>query len=188
MPEPTVELGQVVWSFALAIPIFLVLLLLARVARAHLFLRVLPGAFAIVGYPLFALRLNAILFGSPRIPGHEFWLILETVAVLACGVLYYLRRWPFPPAAGVLLLLAHFSLWGWVNEDYGSLFALISQYPSEWRLPAVEVVLGICICMLSRYGFPAIGFLSALSSGLHFKLSSDWASHATGASQPGVAL
>jgi hypothetical protein len=180
MPEPPVVLGHVVWSFALSIPIFLVLLLLARVARAHLFLRAFPGAFAIVGYPFFALRLNGIIFHSPRIPGHEFWLILETVAVLACGVLYYLRRWPLPSATGVLLLLAHFSFWGWMTESYCNLFDRISAYPPEWRLPPLEVVLGVCIIMLFHYGFPAIGFLSALSSGLYLKLSSDRAPRAAG--------
>jgi hypothetical protein len=171
MPEPPFVLFDVVFALALSVPIFLALLPLARFARAHVLLQALPGAVAIVGYPLFALCQSGFIFGSPRIPGHEFLLILETVAVSACGVLYYLRRLPLPPVAGVLLLLAHFGLWGWVTANYANLFALIRLYPPEWRLPALEMVSGICIMTLYHYGFPLIGFLSALSSALCLRLS-----------------
>jgi hypothetical protein len=93
------------------------------------------------------------------------------LAVSACGVLYCLGRLRLPVAVGLLLLLAHFGLWGWVTANYANLFVLIRLYPPQWRLPALEVVCGICIMMLYHYGFPLIGFLSALSSALCLRSS-----------------
>lgn len=170
MPEPPVVLFQVAYSLALTIPVFLALLLLARVGQFRLLLHIFAGAFAIVGYPFFALQFNDLFFSSPSISGHEISLFLETVAVLAGGVLYYLRSRLLPPVAGALIILAHFSLWAWVTRSYGNPFGLIGAYHPGFIVPAPGVALGICISLLFHYGFPVIGFLSAFTSGLSLRL------------------
>jgi hypothetical protein len=179
MPEPPTVLGQVLLSFSLGMSLFLILLLVAHLQAARAVLRAVPQSVAIVGYPLFAIYLNGFYFDSPRIAGREFWLTLETVAVLAGGVLYYLRKWPVRWTVGALLLMLHFSLWAWETRSYASLLAEIGAYPPWKGLLGLQVGFGICISMFFHYGFPAIGFLSALVSGLYLKLAFDSAPRAT---------
>jgi len=119
MPEPGLVLRQVVYSFALCIPFALVLFLLARVSLAGAHLRVIAGAFAITGFPFYALCV-----GGP--------------------------------------------------------FALIGAFPAWFKMSALQIGLRVCIIMMYHNGFPVIGFLSTLGSGLDLKLSSDRASRATG--------
>lgn len=178
MPDPPVVFFLLACAFALSIPTFLTLLLMARASLARTCLGAFAGAFAIVGYPFFALRLTNYLWDVTRIPGHEFRLLLEAVAVLGCGVLYYLRRWRLPTRVSVLLLLVHFSLWAWATNCYASPFTAMEVYPQ--RMPWLVKGLGICFSMMFHYSFPVIGFLSALSSGLELKLSSPRLPLATG--------
>jgi hypothetical protein len=173
MPDPQGILSTLGYALALSIPIFLILLLMARASLARTCLRAFAGAFAIVGYPFFALRLTDYFWNVTHIAGHEFGLLLETVAVLGCGVLYYLRRWPLSTGVSALLLLVHFSLWAWVTHCYASPFTESALYRHHWNVVArIEIWLGICFSMMLHYSFPVIGFLSALSSGVDLKLAS----------------
>ncbi|MDR3676174.1 MAG: hypothetical protein P4N24_11840 [Acidobacteriota bacterium] len=173
IPDPHGILSTLGYALALSVPIFLILLLMARARLARICLRAFAGAFAIVGYPSFALRLTEYFLNDTHIAGHEFGLLLETVAVLGCGVLYYLRRWHLPTGVSVLLLLVHFSLWAWVTHCYASPFTESALFRHHWDVVArIEIWLGICFSMMLHYSFPVIGFLSALSSGLELKLSS----------------
>jgi hypothetical protein len=167
MPEPGAVLRQVAYSFALCIPLFIVLFLLARLSVANAYLRALAGGFAISGFPLFALGFSGHHFG-PQVA----WLLLETMAVLACGALYYMRRWPLPGALGVALLLLHFGLWAWATGYHASPLMMIGRYPSWRGFSAIQAGLGVCIMMMYHNGFPVIGFVSALCSGLDIKLLS----------------
>ena len=203
MPNPPICFFILVWAFALSVPIFLILLLMARASRARTCLRAFAGAFAIVAYPFFALLLSTDwiigppesglgIMGPLRIPESEWrlllgtsGLLLETVAVLACGVLYYLRRWPHSTRVGALLLLGHFGLWAWVTHCYGNPYAILTNsfpYPSKGGsiVPGIKIWLPLSLSMMFLYSFPGIGFLSALSSGLDFRLSSGRAARATG--------
>ena len=181
MPEPGFVLRQVVYSFALCIPFALVLFLLARVSLAGAYLRVIAGAFAITGFPFYALCVGGPFSGRFILyPGYELELTFEAVAVLVCAVLYYLRRWPVPTAASLLLLLLHFNLWAWLTGNHVGPFALIGAFPAWFKMSALQIGLRVCIIMMYHNGFPVIGFLSTLGSSLDLKLSSDRASRATG--------
>lgn len=179
MPEPPTVLGQVALSFLLSIPIFLFLLLLMRVSLTRVFLGFFTAIFAIAGYPFFALRFPDYFMYPQRITGYGPLLLLETMAVLSGAILFYLRKLLLPSTAGVLLLLLHFGLWAWLTGNYVFPSSLIAAYPTWWRLPRLEVEVGICVDLLFYFGFPVIGLLSALSSGLDLKLSSDRTPRAT---------
>ena len=181
MSAPPIALFTVVCAYVLSLPIFLILLLMARALLTRTGSGALAGAFAIVGYPFFALTLTGYLYDEPKnIHAHEFGLLLETVAVLAGGVLYYLRRWPLSTSLSLLLLLVHFGLWAWVTNSYANPHTiLILSYPYSWKVvPGIRIWLAISLSMMLHCGFPVIGFLSALSSGLDIRLSSGRLPHA----------
>jgi len=168
MPWPPGVAHQVVLSLALSVPLFLTFLLLARVAPVGVFLRAFAGVFAITAYPLFALRFPDHFPYATAIAENATLLSLETGVVLVWGVLYCLRKWPLSWAVGVPLLFSHFSLWAWKAGNY-DLYA--------WDVPSMYYprIIVVLVATLFFFGFPVIGFLSALSSGLYFKLSSDTA-------------
>jgi len=181
MPESPWVLHQVVLSFIFCIPVLLGFLFLARLSAANVLLRAFAGAFAIAAYPLFALSFPEFFACRSGIKGNETLLSIETVLVLVWGVLYYLRKCSLSWAVAVPLLLSHFSLWAWKAGDYTSILRIIDAYPhgfihnphywSGWLV--ILEGFGISVSMLFYYGFPVIGFLSALSSGWYLKLASD---------------
>ena len=180
MPEPGWVARQVVYSFVLCMPFSLVFFLLARVSRAGRHLGAIGGAFAITAFPFHALYTGEFVF-NPKYLDVQLALrvmvfvilVLEPVALLVCAVLYYVRRWAVPIALNAVVLLLHFSLWAWVSGNYAGPLALIRIFAPWPRAPALQIGLRVCIMMIFHNGFPAIGFLSALSSGLDIKLSSD---------------
>jgi len=183
IPAPPIAFFMLAWAFALSLPVFLILFLMARTSLARNCLRAFAGAFAIVGYPFFALFSTDWVFGSLRIPRSELGLFLEAVAVLAFGVLYYLRRWPFSTRASVLLLLVHFGLWAWVTRCCGNPYTELQYSDFFWReggrvVTGIKIWLAISLSSMFLYSFPGIGFLSALSSGLDIRLSSGRPPHA----------
>jgi hypothetical protein len=131
------------------------------------------GAVAITGFPLYAL-FEDYRFKSAFIlyPGHCLELTLETMIVLTCGVLYYLRRWPVPPAVSFVILLGHFILWAWVTGKHANPLALAGTILPEYRMSTLGVAFRVCVMMIFFNGFPALGFLSASAAALDLKLSS----------------
>jgi len=137
------------------------------------------GPVAITGFPLY------YLFGRYRFnpafilyPGHCLELTLETLVVLTCGVLYYLRRWPIPSAVSLVILLGHFILWAWVTGNHANPFVLRHTILPEYRMSTLGVAFRVCVMMIYFNGFPAIGFLSASAAALDLKLSSQQAGSA----------
>ena len=179
MPNGAYVLRQVVYSFVFSGPVFLSLLLLARVSSISSHLRAMAGPVAITGFPLYYLfvryRFNPafILY-----PGHCLELTLETLVVLTCGVLYYLRRWPIPSAVSLVILLGHFILWAWVTGNHANPFVLRHTILPEYRMSTLGVAFRVCVMMIYFNGFPAIGFLSASAAALDLKLSSQQAGSA----------
>jgi hypothetical protein len=179
MPEPGWVTRQVVYSFVLCIPFSLVLFLLARLCPVDWYLRAIAGAFAITAFPFHAFYSDQFAHYSeyvelPLAFGVMVFLALalEPVALLVCAVLCYVRRWRIPIALSALALLLHFSLWAWVTGNYAGPFALVGRFGPWITLSTLQIGLRVCIMMMYHNGFPAIGFLSALSSGLDLKLSS----------------
>lgn len=165
MPESPYVLHQVILSFGLCVPLFFVLLLLARTSRTREFLCLFAGAFAIAAYPIFALCFRGHVTDPLSIRENGAGLLLETALLLTLGALYYFRKAPLWWTVGVPLLAGHFSLWAWKAGDY-NFYA--------WDVPSIyhPRIIVILIATLFFFGFPVIGFLSALSSGLYFRLSS----------------
>ncbi len=116
--EPTSVLEQVVWSILAGVVIWIVLRLLARFILTRIVLRDFAGPFALAGFPFFALCFSGAFFNPPRISTHGTLLLLETVAVLICGILYSLRKWPLPVPLNIFFLFLHFGLWAWVTGNY----------------------------------------------------------------------
>lgn len=170
MPQGPGVLIQVMLSFVLSVPLFLVLLLLVRVTAVEGFLRAFAGAFAVVAFPFYVLYVSyAFSWGYPPYPSvaeHARLLFVETLVILACGVLYYLRIRTISWAVSLLVLLLHFCLWAWKAGTYT--FASWDDY-SSYPLMPIPILIGYA----HFYGFPVIGFLSALSSVIYLKLSFD---------------
>jgi hypothetical protein len=85
--------------------------------------------------------------------------VLETLAVLLCGGLYHLRKWPVSEGLSLVLLFLHFGLWAWVSGCWVSPM-------QEVRIYGIGG-LGICISRAFYFGFPVLGFLSTLGWALH---------------------
>lgn len=158
MGEPTTVLEQVIWSVALGALVFIVFSLLTRVLHKS-FPYVFAGAFAIGAFPVLALCVPSDFFHPTRIKSNASWLIVETAAMVICGLLYYLRKMPLQPAFGPFLLLLHFGLWSWATGSYVNPFREIKAY-ALWSL-------AIWISVAFYIGFPVLGFLTSLVSGFY---------------------
>jgi hypothetical protein len=167
--EPITILEQVVWSFLLALYVFLLLRLLAWFSPTRAFLHTLAGTFAIAGFPLFASCFPYDFLQSDvlrsRFAIGFYWLFLELAFVLVCGFLYYSRKWPIPAPLSILLLLLHFGLWAWVTASYVSLFCETRYYGFG--------SFAFYISTFFYFGFPVLGFLSSLAWGVYIKSSGD---------------
>lgn len=155
-PEPVVVIEQVVWSGVVGTGLFLLLSVYRRFRPLGSYARAITGVVSIVGFPLFALLFPRYFpFGSES---RSFLLLLETVGVLICSVLYWFEKWPCGISPTVVLLFLHFSLWAWVT----------GMWPSplqEMRSPSTKIS-GVLISTLFFCGFPLLSFLSAVTWGL----------------------
>lgn len=179
MPEGAAPLHQVMLTLVFSVPFFIGVLLLVRVAAVEVFLRAFAGAFAIAAFPLVALHFGFPVFGPvypPYPSGTESapWL-LQILGVLGVGVVYYFRRRSFPWALGLLVLIFHFSLWAWKAGTYTYTYNWWRYY-SSYPYPLIVILVDYTYF----FGFPVIGFLSALSTGWYLRLSSDQAPRAAG--------
>ena len=157
--EPGTVLEQVVWSFVLALLMFPLIRLLAWLAPTRGPLRITTGAFALAGFPLIYLRFSWTFFPGSGTRGP--WFILETLVVLLCGMLYYVRKWAVPVPVSVLLLILHFSLWSRVAGTYVNLRFEIQDYGLG--------SLAFYISTIFYFGFPVLGLLSSLAWALYVR-------------------
>ena len=152
--EPSAVVEQVAWSFVLALLMFPVVRLFGWLMHTKILPRILAGMLALAALPLVYLCFSwTFLSGGSGIRG--WWPIVELVAMLCCGVLYYLRTWPPPTILIVTLLALHFSLWSLVTGTYVNVRFEIQHY--GLTNPAFYV------SMMFYFGFPVLGFLSGLA-------------------------
>jgi hypothetical protein len=175
MPEGPNFPMHVVLPFVMSIPLFLIFLLLARLATAEVLLRVFAGGFALIAFPLFTLYHSHASnpaappyppFGNPSVVENAHQWSLETLVFLALGVFYYLRPRSVPWGLGIVLLVLHFGFWASAAELYR--FAPLRLY-APYRYPLIVLLMDYTYFC----AFPVIGFLSALSSFTYLKLSFD---------------
>jgi hypothetical protein len=165
MPESRAVLGQVVLSFLIASLLFMFLRLISRFVETKEFLRTIAGATALVGFPLFALSFQ-FYFGGPIyfLSYHSagfYYLLVEVLVVLVCGVFFYLRKWPVPTLPSILLLVFHFGLWAWITGSYLSFTMMDALFRYG--------ILAFLFWTIFDCGLPIIGFLSSLTWSLYIK-------------------
>jgi hypothetical protein len=168
LSEPPTVLDQVMWSLVLGVLIFLVLRVIAHLDVTRFVLCTFAGGFALVAFPAFYLFFPAHALGPFETLRHPIALLVELVVVVVFGSLFYLKRFPIPFAASIVLLLLHFGLWACVTSSYVNVHSEISRYglwnPGTW------------ISTVFYCGFPVIGFLSTVAWGLYIRGIQDLAS------------
>jgi hypothetical protein len=157
--EPQTVIEQVCWSLVVGVSIFLLLRLLSQFWLIGALMRTVAGAVALAGFPIFAVAFPFAFFNALRIEAYGPLVLVETLVVLVCGILYYLRKWPFPAGLGVALLFLHFGLLAWVSGCWVSPL-------QEVRVYGIGSV-GIWISTAFYFGFPLLGFFSSLT-GAHY--------------------
>jgi hypothetical protein len=128
--EPGLGLHTVVLWWLLTVIFVLCLRVLGRIAVIRTVLRQAAGFVIVAGFPLVWLHpgnQTGLLLATRE------WLLIEVVFVVACVCLFLYRRWPKGAALGVLVLLLHSGLWGWVS--WGAITV------GSW---SVYLVLGSC--------------------------------------------
>ena len=165
--EPPTILDQAEWSLFLAAIIFVILLVLDRFSPVRLSLRTLAGMCALGGFPVLALHTPGYFFQTlayeDRFAIARGWALCELAIVLICALLYYVRRWPAPNAASVLLLISHFGFWSWLTGTHRNPILEARAYGS--------LTLGFWFSLVFFWGFPVLGFLASLAWGLYVKTS-----------------
>ncbi len=156
--EPPTILDQVIWSFLLAVLVFLLLRSAARLNVARLLLRTLAGVFALTAFPSFYLAFPSNAMGPFQSAPHALLLVIETFCALLCGILFYLELVTVPPIVYVGLALLHFSFWSWLTPNHVSLRGQICRYGM--------LTLGTWVSIAFYFGFPVIGFFSTIAWGL----------------------
>jgi len=155
--EPATVLEQVVWSVAFSVVVFSLLFLPTLFPSLRNLVYYPSGVFALAGFPLLAVCFPGDLFYPTRIRSYSLLLLLETVAVLIPGSLYYFRKWPVPLGRITALLIFHFGLWSWATGSWVSPLQEIRMYsplsPSMW------------ISMAFHWGLPLLGLFSSLAAG-----------------------
>jgi hypothetical protein len=177
--EPATVLEQVVWSLALSMPIFMLLLLLTYVQRLPRSIGLVAWCFCVSGFPAYALCFPFDFpfhfyppplsdFSSPPliiVGSNRIWLALETAAVLFGGILFYVRKWLAPLVPTILLLFLHFSLWAWLTHSYVT---------PEWEARAYgSWSSSVLISTACSFGFPVLGFISTLCTDLYLRRADD---------------
>lgn len=158
-PEPVIVLEQVVWSAVLGSVLFLVVHLYAMFRpRRRSFVGALTGVASICGFSFFALLFPMSFFYPFRVESWTFWLALEIAALLICGTLYWIGKWPCSTGPTVGLLVLHFGLWAWVTGTWSN--------PIREGQSSTMKVAGILISTLFFFGCPVLSFLSTVTWGL----------------------
>lgn len=162
--EPEWVVDQIVWSLCLAVLLFGLMQFLRRPWRVSPVLQIPAGVIAVAGFPLLALYKPILFFRNPRLTnaGLTWPLFFEIAAAVACACFYYLRKWPLPSAASVLLLVMHFGLWTWLTGTDVSLIFNARQYGSTG--------IAFWASSLFYWGCPVFGFLASLAWGLYVRL------------------
>jgi hypothetical protein len=153
--EPQTVIEEVCWSLVVGVSIFLLLRLLSQFWLIGALMRTVAGAVALAGFPIFAAAFPFAFFYPLRIEAYAPLFLVETLVVLVCGILYYLRKWPLPAGLGVALLFLHFGLLAWVSGCWVSPL-------QEVRVYGIGSV-GIWISTAFYLGFPLLGFFSSLT-------------------------
>jgi hypothetical protein len=97
----------------LALALFALFRLVSAFWMTAEFLQYGPGLIAVGGFPLVWL----VRGPTGELSELTVWcLILEVIVVAGCGILFALKRWPGGPLTCLLLLIAHFGLWGWLTS------------------------------------------------------------------------
>jgi hypothetical protein len=156
--EPQTVVEQVCWSVIVGVSIFILLWLLSKFWTTESLMRALGGAVSIAGFPLLVVAFPFAFFHL-CIQAYAPIFVCETLAVLLCGGLYYLRKWPVPEGLSLVLLFSHFGLWAWVSGCWVSPMQEVRVYGIGG--------LGIWISTAFYLGFPVLGFLSTLSWALY---------------------
>jgi len=118
----------------LAVIVFVCLHLLGQIAFIRVFLRSVAGFIGVAGFPLFWLHLGNLTRLSDAAAR---WLLVETIVIAICVVLYLCRKWPTNPTFSVLIVVLHFGLWGWITWDAISI--------GFW---SIYLLLGICTSLV----------------------------------------
>lgn len=156
-------LEQIIWSLALSAIVFFLFRLLAGLPFSKFALETIPGAAAIASFPI------ASLFFGMTYPAccsetYSVGLVVETIVVLFCAALFYLRKqWVSSPLITVALVL-HFTVWAWATSSYVNVPVVISalrssQYYHPWGRTLGSVALAIAF----NCGSPILGFLASLT-------------------------
>lgn len=112
---PATVLEQLVWLLAFSVVVFSLLLLPTFFPSLRNLVYCLAGVSVLAGFPLLAVCFPGDLFDPTRIRSYSLLLLLETVAVLIPGSLYYFRKLPVPLGRSTVLLIFHFSIWSWAT-------------------------------------------------------------------------
>jgi hypothetical protein len=163
MNEPGTVIEQVVWSVLLALLLFFLIRVLASFLATDLFLEIIGGAVAVVGFPTFYLVFASSSFSANGGGTHRPWPWLEIALALVFCALFYFRKFPIPAFIAVLLLGLHFVYWGWVAGSWSGVVVVRSYIlwsPAFW------------ILTLFYAGFPLIGILSSLIWGKYLRAGS----------------
>jgi hypothetical protein len=159
--EGKTVLEQIVWSFALAMIVFLFLRLLGRFAVVTIALRYLAGAFAIAGFPIVVLQVPfGFIFTNDFTGVLKIGLILEVIVILTCGLFCFARTQLISVPLMVLLLFLHFAFWAHFTESYVNVPDLVRlvrdvPYLHPWSL-------GLWMSIAFHAGFPLIGLLTSV--------------------------
>jgi hypothetical protein len=128
-------------SLMIAMAMFVVLRLVSATVLLRKVVRLMIGLAALGALPACLLYIQHILPvpGSPSTLS-TLWLLLELAGAITCSLFYMGGWWPAPAWTGILLLVLHFGLWGW----------LFLGGPYFWRAPfsLVFPLTGLC-CSLA---------------------------------------
>lgn len=166
---PPDVVNQVEWSLFFGSVVFIVILVFDKTKLIKIMLKTFAGVCALAGLPLVALAYPGAFFHRlgyldrhlNRFALPTSLLICELLVAVMCGVLYYLRRWPFPTAANLVLLILHFSFWSWLSGTHQNSLAAAHAYYSQWASLPLE----FWFWAIFFWGFPLLGFLSSIAWG-----------------------
>lgn len=110
----------------------------------------LTGIFSVAAYPIGFLwfRWQWVRVPSAEVSG----VVLETIAIVALLIIYLYAKSLLPQRVLFVLLISHFTLWGWVSGNLGVLFAAARDpsYPGSWAI------------MIKALLLPTIGLLASI--------------------------
>jgi hypothetical protein len=152
--ESQTVLEQIAWSFVLALPIVCLLLSIRFTVGKSLLDRV-GLVFALIIFPLAALRSPGSFFRALRVEGLRPWMFVEVALILAYVLLSFSRKWHVWSRIGLILLAFHFILWSWATGSYINAFSHPVGY-SFWSL-------NYWISSIFHFGFPILGFTCSLN-------------------------